>query len=197
LCSWDASVSNGSGATRLHEEVIPIAAIWFEAERQKKALKALGESGEARTLDQLEQALRTATPASSMAVVRVQALIEQDIKDLRPALERIADERIATNTALLHKRGEEESKSLRELLERQRGRISKAAAEFDPNQLALPGIAEEERREQESDRRHWRTRLARLDQEMQTEPERILRSYDVAAHRLEPVGVVYLWPVSG
>jgi hypothetical protein len=83
------------------------------------------------------------------------------------------------------------------LLERQRGRISKAADEFDPKQLALPGIAEEERREQEADRRHWRTRLERLDQEMKTEPERILRSYDVAAHRLEPVGVVYLWPVSG
>jgi hypothetical protein len=32
---------------------------------------------------------------------------------------------------------------------------------------------------------------------MQTEPERILRSYDVTAQRLEPVGIVYLWPVSG
>jgi hypothetical protein len=187
----------GSGATRLHEEVIPIAAIWSEAERATKSLKALGESGEARTLDQLEQALRTATPAPPMAVARVQALIDQDIKDLRPALERIASERIATNTALLRKRGAEESKSLRELLERQRGRISKAADEFDPNQLALPGIAQEERREHEADRRHWRTRLARLDQEMQTEPERIQRSYDVTAHRLEPVGIVYLWPVSG
>ena len=37
----------------------------------------------------------------------------------------------------------------------------------------------------------------RLDQEMKTEPERILHSYDVTAHRLEPVGIVYLWPVSG
>ena len=44
------------------------------------------------------------------------------------------------------KRGEEESESLRELLERQRGRISKAADEFDPNQLALPGIAEEDQK---------------------------------------------------
>jgi hypothetical protein len=132
-----------------------------------------------------------------MAVARIQALLEHDIRDLRPALERIAGERIATNTALLHKRGEEEARSLRELLERQRGRIAKAAAEFNPDQLALPGIAEEERREQEADRRHWRTRLSRLDQELQTEPERIVRSYDVAAHRLEPVGLVYLWPLSG
>jgi len=187
----------GGGATRLHEEVIPIAAIWTEAERGKKPLRALGESGEARTLDQLAQALKTATPARPMAVARVQALIEQDIADLRPALERIAGERKATNTALLRKRGEEESKSLRELLERQRGRIAKAAAEFNPDQLALPGIADEERREQEADRRHWTARLSRIDLELKAEPDRILRSYDVTASRLEPVGIVYLWPVSG
>jgi hypothetical protein len=187
----------GSGATRLHEEVIPIAAIWTEAERGKKSLRALGESGEARTLDQLAQALKTATPAPPMAVARVQALVEQDIADLRPALERIASERIATNTALLAKRGEEESKSLRELLERQRGRIAKAASEFNPDQLALPGIADEERREKESDRRHWTARLLRIEKELEAEPERILRSYDVTAHRLEPVGIVYLWPASG
>jgi hypothetical protein len=82
-------------------------------------------------------------------------------------------------------------------LESQRTRIAKAAADFDPNQLALPGIADEERREQEADRRHWTARLSRLDKELQTEPERILRSYDVKATRLEPVGIVYLWPTSG
>lgn len=187
----------GAGAARLHEEVIPVAAIWTEAERGKKPLTALGESGESRTLDQLEQALRAATAAPPMAIARIQALVAQDITDLRPALERIAGERTATATALLRKRGDEESRSLRGLLERQRNRIAKAAAEFDPNQLALPGIGEEERREQESDRRHWTARLGRLDKEIQTEPERILRSYDVTASRLEPVGVVYLWPVSG
>jgi hypothetical protein len=30
-----------------------------------------------------------------------------------------------------------------------------------------------------------------------TEPQRIRASYDVHAHRLEPVGLVYLWPPSG
>jgi len=132
-----------------------------------------------------------------MAIARVQALIEQDIADLRPALERIASERTVTNTALLRKRAEEESRSLRELLERQCGRIATAAAEFHPDQLALPGIADEERREQESDRRHWTARLSRIDLELKAEPERILHSYDVTASRLEPVGIVYLWPVSG
>jgi SNF2 family DNA or RNA helicase len=53
----------GAGAARLHEEIIPIAAIWTEAERDRKPLKALGESGEERTLNQLEEALRNAREA--------------------------------------------------------------------------------------------------------------------------------------
>jgi len=39
----------GAGAARLHEEIIPVTAIWTEAERHLKGLKALGESGEERT----------------------------------------------------------------------------------------------------------------------------------------------------
>ena len=84
-----------------------------------------------------------------------------------------------------------------ELLDQQRKRIAKANAEFDPNQLLLPGIAEEERREREADRRHWQNRLERLENEIRDEPARIRASYNVHAHRLEPVGLVYLWPSSG
>jgi hypothetical protein len=55
----------------------------------------------------------------------------------------------------------------------------------------------EERREREADRRHWETRLARLERELRDEPARLRNSYEVRANRLEPVGLVYLWPVSG
>jgi hypothetical protein len=68
---------------------------------------------------------------------------------------------------------------------------------IDRARMMLPGIADEERREREADRRHWRHRLARLDIEIRDEPSRIRRSYDVHAHRLEPVGLLYLWPASG
>jgi len=153
----------GAGAARLHEEIIPVTAIWTEADREDKPLRALGESGEERTLNQLEDALRHARAAPKMAVARIQAVVERDITDLVPEFERIA----------------------------------KADAEFDPNQLLLPGIAEGERRERDADRRHWRNRLARLESEIRDEPERIRASYNVHAHRLEPVGLVYLWPSSG
>jgi hypothetical protein len=187
----------GAGAARLHEEVIPVTAIWTEAERQRRPLRALGDSGEERTLTQLEQALRDARGAPANAVARVQGLVERDIADLLPTLERIAAERLDTVTGQLAKRGEAEAQLLRELLERQRSRIAKASAEFDPNQLLLPGIGDEERREREADRRHWQGRLLRLEKEILDEPQRIRASYDVHAHRLDPVGLVYLWPSSG
>jgi SNF2 family DNA or RNA helicase len=187
----------GNGAARLHEEIIPVTAIWTEAQRDLKPLRPLGESGEERTLNQLEDALRHARAAPNMAVARIQAMVERDITDLAPAFERIAKERLAKVKVELVKRGETEAKLLTELLDQQRKRIAKANTEFDPNQLLLPGIAEDERREREADRRHWQNRLARLENEIRDEPERIRASYNVHAHRLEPVGLVYLWPPSG
>ncbi len=186
----------GAGAARLHEEVIPITAIWSESERDRKPLRPLGESGEENTLNQLEDALRDAREAPGAAVARIQMLIERDIQDLVPTLEKIAAERLIAVTAQLKKRGEEEARSLSDLLDQQRSRIARAAKDFDPNQLALD-LVPEERREREADRRHWEGRLSRLERELRDEPERLRNSYDVRAHRLEPVGMVYLWPVSG
>jgi hypothetical protein len=187
----------GAGAARLHEEIIPVTTIWTEAERDRKPLTALRESGEEKTLNQLEEALRGARAAPPMVVARIQALVERDVADLVPTLNKIANERLAKAKVDLAKRGEAEAKSLAELLERQRKRIAKANDEFDPNQLLLPGIGDDERREREADRRHWQGRLVRLEKEIREEPARIRSSYDITAHRLEPVGLVYLWPAAG
>jgi hypothetical protein len=187
----------GAGAQRLHEEIIPVTAIWTEAERQRRPLRPLGESGEERTLNQLEEALRDARKAPDTAVARIQALIARDIADLVPTFEKIAAERLLTVGAQLVSRGEQEARSLTELLEQQRSRIGKAAKDFNQDQLSLFDLLPEERREREADRRHWETRLARLERELREEPKRIRESYEVRAHRLEPVGLVYLWPVSG
>jgi SNF2 family DNA or RNA helicase len=187
----------GANAARLHEEIIPVTSIWMESERDRKPLRALGESGEEKTLNQLEEALRSGREAPKTAVARIQALVAQDIGDLTPTLERIAAEQLKNVSVQLTRRGEEEAKSLTELLTRQRTRIVKANAEFDPNQLLLPGVGDEERREREADRRHWQARLARLERELRNEPERLRKSFEVRAHRVEPVGLVYLWPASG
>jgi hypothetical protein len=88
----------------------------------------LGESGEERTLNQLEEALRNAREAPGTAVARIQALMARDIADLVPTLERIAAERLMTVSAQLVQRGEEEARSLSELLEQQRSRIFRQAS---------------------------------------------------------------------
>lgn len=184
----------GAGAARLHEEIIPITAIWTESERGRKPLRALGESGEERTLNQLEDALRTAREAPASAIARIQALVAQDISDLTPALESIANERLATVKAQLAKRGDEEARSLHSLLEDQKKNILRAVKKHDPNQ---PDLFEDERREHQANRRYWGVRLASIENEIRDEPKRLRDSYEVKAHRLEPVGIVYLWPVSG
>jgi len=180
----------GAKAARLHEEIIPITAIWSEADRERRPLRALGETGEERTLDQLEDALEN-------AVTRIARLVDRDIADLLPSLESIAERRRAEVAVELEKRGEEEARLLTDLLRAQQTRITKASADFNPVQLSLDVFPAEERREVEANRRHWAARLARLESELQREPQRLRQSFEVRAHRLEPVGLVYLWPVSG
>ena len=42
--------------------------------------------------------------------------------------------------------------------------------------------------------RYWRTRRDQFDHDLKQEPGRIRAFYDVQAKRVEPVGLVYLWP---
>ena len=48
-----------------------------------------------------------------------------------------------------------------------------------------------------ANKRYWAKRLTELRDELKTEPERIRNVYSVMAKRVEPVGLVYLWPVTG
>ena len=42
--------------------------------------------------------------------------------------------------------------------------------------------------------RSWERRIDQFDRDLETEPQRIADFYAVAATRIEPVGLVYLWP---
>jgi len=176
---------------------VPVTAVWTEAGRDHKQLRPLGSHGEETTLEQLEQALRGAREAPAAIVSRLKGWARTDAKDLRDELERRSKERLVTVTRELAARGETEAKSLADLLVAQRDRIAKAEAGYDPNQLALPGIAEAERKQYERDRRHWTTRLGEIEREISEESARVRDSYSVRADRLEAVGLVYLWPASG
>ena len=69
---------------------------------------------------------------------------------------------------------------------------------MNPDQRLLDfGDDEDELLQLDANKRHWAKRLEQLRVELKTEPERIRDSYSVKARRVEPVGLVYLWPVTG
>jgi len=77
----------------------------------------------------------------------------------------------------------------------QRKRVVEELAKHDAEyqQLTL-GFDLEERRQLEADVRSWRMRLEQFNRDLETEPDRIKDFYEVRARRVEPVGLVYLWP---
>jgi hypothetical protein len=90
---------------------------------------------------------------------------------------------------------------MRGILETQRKHISETEAKLnglDERQLRMTfGERDEEREQLERNRRYWEQRLEMLERELRTEPDRIRELYSVQAERIEPVGLVYLWPVTG
>ncbi len=86
---------------------------------------------------------------------------------------------------------------MREILENQLRQVEKEAAKYDNTlQMKLTGWDDDEARQRKDERSHWSKRLAELPGELETEPARIRANYEVKAERIEPVGLVYLWPVS-
>ena len=127
---------------------------------------------------------------------RGRTLAQSDARDLEPELRRRAELRREEVQIELARRGDEEAESLRKILEDQRRRIAEANRAIDDPQLLLPGIADAEREQMRRDRQRSTQRLAALPAEIETEPARVRDNYLVRAFRLEPVGLVYLWPVT-
>jgi hypothetical protein len=185
----------GAGAARLHEELLMVTAAWTEPDRRTSPLRPFGERGEEATLDQLEQALReNRTPASTI-VERLRGSAIRDAGDLEPELRHRAEVRGAEVARELVAVGEQEAEALRKLLVDQRERIAKREAAFDDRQLSLE-LDQAEAEQARRDRRRWQFKYERLAREIGTEPERVRRSYDVVADRLEIIGLLHLWPKS-
>jgi hypothetical protein len=47
-----------------------------------------------------------------------------------------------------------------------------------------------------AEQKHWEKRLIELADEERAEPARLRETYDVKMTRFEPIGIVYLWPVT-
>ena len=188
----------GRRAERLHEVLTPVAARWIEPTRRGGPLKAYAEEAEARTLERLEAALQDARAPGDTIHRRLLDTAARDIEDLLPQLEDRAEAVARIAADRLRERGEREQRQLRETLEGQRGRVETELRkqEAGGTQLVLE-FSEDERRQRQADIASWRTRLTQFDRDLETEPARIRAFYEVRASRVEPIGLVYLWPDTG
>ena len=189
----------GEGGARLHDVLRAVAAPWVDPALRDGGLKPSPEPGDAALLPKIEAALAAPPPrvADRLLHERLAAAAAQDVAALLPTLN--ARSRAAARAAetALARRGKAEADALTKLLHAQRERIQRRQAEIEAESRQQSfGFNPEELRQLESDRRHWRARLDAIARELDDEPERVRLAYAVKATRVEPVGLVYLWPLS-
>lgn len=182
----------GEQAARLHEEVLSVAADW----RDDAPLRALaeGREAEARVLDELLAALRDAQDADPATVRLATVGAARDVAALRPVLIERTDARAARVAQELTRRATAEAQGLETLLKQRIARILRERG-LDTGQLDLL-LDPAEARQRAADRRSWDRAATRLDDELVREPERLRAAARVHATRLEPIGLVYLWPAA-
>ena len=187
----------GERPSRLHDRVMVVSARWVDASARSSPL-ALDEKETAEALDILEKSLGgdQGKAPSPQVKARLAQSAQKDLEELKRQLERHATRLAKEATAALKKRGDKEGAEMRAILESQKKRILATSAKKDKEADQLPLFAEDERKQIEADKRHWRRRLERLEEELTTEPARIRQGYEVKATRFEPAGLVYLWPSS-
>ncbi len=189
----------GQGAERLHEEIVPITARWTDPAQRKTPLSPYSADTEAKTLDLLDRTLARplGSPLDRTIQQRLLQAAARDISELLLHLEPRAEECAARAIDRLRERGQRESAELHETLLRQRDQVRHELAVYDRGQFEQLALFDPEEVEQvKANAQSWRLRLAQFDRDLETEPPRLRDFYEVKARRVEPVGLVYLWPES-
>ena len=188
----------GPRAGRLHDQIVAVAARWRPLAARTTPLEPYAEGGkaEAQTIAMLDEALPEADANRVAPEVerRLADTIVRDVEELRPHLERRALAASEEAQALLSVRADKEATDLARLIQERRNRIMSTQKESAQLELAFAG---DELKQLRAERKHWEKRLIELDAELRDEPARLRASYAVQSSRIEPIGLVYLWPVSG
>jgi len=190
----------GPRASRLHDELVAVTARWSDPQSRKEPLKPYAEDSEGKTLELLEESL--ADPrlheVQDNLKQKLAGSAERDVKELLDHLKARAEKLSVSASEKLKARGEKEAQDLATIIQSQRKRIAEAIKKFETDrQLVLSFKDPMEVSQLEADHRHWEKRLRLSEDELVNEPNRIRENYVVKATRVEPVGLVYLWPISG
>jgi hypothetical protein len=191
----------GQGATRLHDELISVIADWHAGADRATALQPLIDGEREQAWNVLRQALEAGATEGISETRRdqLQAQAAEDVAALKPALDQAAEQ---AQRSRIHATVKQRNRDL--------AKLDRQAAAAEPTAL-IPGLEEQldvpaldlqklttqERKQLAADQKHWQRRLETIEAELSSEPKRIQESYRVITHRLEPAGLVYLWPISG
>lgn len=188
----------GKGAVRLHEEVLSVTARWIDPVNRKSKLSPYGRDSEIKTLDLLEESFKSTgnVKLSNTVQEKLLATVANDIEDLLPHLYTRGEESKADAEKKLQERGKIESKGMLVTLEDQKKRVAAEYGKAIPDQLEL-SFNEEEKRQLESNKKYWQRWLENVEDDIKREPDRIMEFYNVTSYRIEPIGIAYLWPVTG
>ncbi len=185
----------GPRATRLHDELVFVAAPWFDR-KGKGHLVPESSKEDARAVKDIEQAL-LALPASLRARKEVeQELLLRAAEDFGVLWRYVAQEAEASAQAAERKlkaRAREEGAAMVRIIDAQRALIERTLG-VEQLQLEFVTGEEDQRKQWEDDKKVLEKRRGELVKEREDEPRAIEDLYTVARRRLVPVGLVYLWP---
>lgn len=182
----------GDRAGRLHEGIVEVAA----TVKPDGSLDLFRERGTATTLAALAEQLAAGPRLHPDRAVQadVKRRASKDFATLWAELRARAEAQEAAARAALGARGAEEADALRAILDRQERAIHRTIDEAQQQRLRFAPKDKAELEQFERDLRSMRTRLDRISDERGSEPALLQRAYDVRLRRIEPVGLVYLWP---
>ncbi len=188
----------GPGAARLHEEIVPVTARWIAPAERRATLAPYARDAEARTLQHLDMILGETQPAAPPTGIttKLKHAAPLDIHDLLPHLELRAAEYAEDAKQKLMNRADAEASAMRKILRSQQDYIRQKTQKHDEeSQLSFKDFDIYEKKQLEANRKHWDKRLAEIEKDLNGEPIRIRQAYEIQATRVEPVGLIYLWPM--
>ena len=128
---------------------------------------------------------------------QLESAITRDIEELLPHLISRGEEIQEEAAKALTKRGSVESEEMVRVLEDQRERVLKQLDDTRASRSNFAFDDDQERKQFVANRKYWEGWLLNVDGDLEREPRRIREFYQVKSSRIEPVGLVYLWPFTG
>jgi hypothetical protein len=182
----------GTGAARLHDQLVPIAAAWSGEASDVRPYRDRATS--LATIAKTERLLAGSGKAPNATIAsRIRAHADALFRALWPHLEAEADALAIEARQGLAQRARRESDELRSLLQRQRTAIDKAETRL--RQADLFDVHDKvQKRQVDLDLGHLDRRRKAAAGELESEPPAIEALYDVGMSRLTPVGLVVAWP---